>query len=61
LTQPARDKSIETSVALMSEAVGDLSKEIASAIGALTVLSGIDISCSNPAQRRQSPFLTFIC
>jgi hypothetical protein len=37
LTRPARDKSIETSVALMSEAVGDLSKQIASAIGALTV------------------------
>jgi len=37
LTRPARDKSIETSVASMSEAVGDLSKQIASAIGALTV------------------------
>ena len=37
LTQPIKDKSVETSVAAMSQAVSDLSKEIASAIGALTV------------------------
>ena len=37
LTQPAKDKSVETSVTAMSQAVSDLSKEIASAIGALTV------------------------
>ena len=37
LTQSAKDKSVETSVAAMSQAVSDLSKEIASAIGALTV------------------------
>jgi len=37
LTQPEKDKSVETSVAAMSAAVSDLSKEIASAIGALTV------------------------
>jgi len=37
LTQPIKDKSVETSVAAMSQAVSDLSKEIASAIDALTV------------------------
>jgi uncharacterized lipoprotein YmbA len=36
LTQPARDRSTEASVAAMSEAVSDLSKEIAAAIRALT-------------------------
>jgi uncharacterized protein len=36
LTQPTRDKSTEASVAAMSEAVSDLSKEIAAAIRALT-------------------------
>jgi uncharacterized lipoprotein YmbA len=40
LTRPAKDKSVETSVASMSQAVSDLSKEIASAIGALTVAQG---------------------
>ena len=40
LTQPARDKSSETSVASMSELVSDLSKEIAAAIRALTVGQG---------------------
>ena len=37
LTQPAKDKSTEASVASMSELVSDLSKEIAAAIRALTV------------------------
>lgn len=36
LTQPARDKSTEASVAALSEVVGGLSKEIAAAIRALT-------------------------
>jgi uncharacterized lipoprotein YmbA len=40
LTQPARDRSTEASVAAMSEAVSDLSKEIAAAIRALTVGQG---------------------
>ena len=40
LTQPARDKSTEASVASMSELVSDLSKEIAAAIRALTVGQG---------------------
>jgi uncharacterized protein len=35
LTQPTRDKSTEASVAALSEALGDLSKEIAGAIRAL--------------------------
>ena len=40
LTQPARDKSTEASVASMSELVSDLSKEIAAAIRALTAGQG---------------------
>jgi len=40
LTQPARDKSTEASVASMSELVSDPSKEIAAAIRALTVGQG---------------------
>ena len=40
LTQPARDKSTEASVASMSELVSDLSKEIAAAIRGLTVGQG---------------------
>ena len=40
LTQPARDKSTEASVASMSELVSELSKEIAAAIRALTVGQG---------------------
>ena len=40
LTHPARDKSTEASVASMSEAVSDLSKEIAAAVSALTVAQG---------------------
>jgi uncharacterized lipoprotein YmbA len=40
LTQPVREKSTEASVASMNELVSDLSKEIAAAIGALTVGQG---------------------
>ena len=36
LTQPARDKSTEASVAALSETVADLSREIAGAIARLS-------------------------
>ena len=54
MTQPARDKSIETSVVSMSAVVSDLSNEIASAIGSLTLIRDIKVSSNGATADKNS-------